>query len=244
MDLSFADTPAGYVDKISTFSRQDARGRVYRPLAEFLSKGTHNNHGNQSPDTLADCFAWYYAIYPKLPMSLIPLLSPSIFRDVDADSISSACGGRLVFLRGYPSPKWLAFLGHFYQIKPEYWRRHLDFLSLGDGTFPREYQLPSTTSRIFQFRVGSIGSWGRWWGLGQRIEDLNRSAATDMDRYLNVLGAGRGWKQADSIVRRYILHDKEHFSIEQNVTVYLHTENEASQWIGMLFQKPLPGYLN
>jgi hypothetical protein len=222
------------VDRIIAFSRQDARGRAYRPLADFLSKVKQdNNNGHQTTDASSESFVYYYALYPNVPMSLNSLLDPSAFQEFDASFVSSGCGGRLIFLRGYPSPQWLSALGNLYDVRPEYWKRHLDFLSLGDAYPPESHLLPSTVGRIFQLSVGSIGSLGRWWKPGQRIKDLRRSAATDMDRYLKGLSAGRGWKPADSVVRRYILHDKEHFSIEQKVTLYLHERRNVNEWIGV-----------
>ena len=144
-----------------------------------------------------------------------------------------------MFLRGYPSAQWLSILGHLYDIHPEYWRRHLDFLSLGDAFSANRQRLPSTAGRIFQFSVGSIGTFGRWWKPGQRIKDLRRTATADMDRYCKGLTAGRDWRPADSIVRRYILHNKEHFSIEQNVTVCLHTGSSPADWISMFLTSSL-----
>ncbi|KAI9694137.1 MAG: hypothetical protein M1822_003408 [Bathelium mastoideum] len=177
-------------------------------------------------------------------MSISPLLNLSAFLGLDTDATSSNCGGRLIFLRGYPSPEWISALGYHYNIHPEYWKRHLDFLSYGQGSPQVSYNLPSTVGRIFQLSVGSIGSLGRWWRPGQRIKDLRRSAASDMDRYLRSLSTTRGWEPTNSIVRRYILHDKEHYSIEQQVTIYLHTNTDEKDWIGKALIKPLQDLVN
>jgi hypothetical protein len=184
-------------------------------------------------DASTNCLTWYSGIYPSIPLSLNPALSLSQFRGLDESSISSAANGRLIFLRGYPSAKWLALVGHLFQVGPDYWRHHLDFLSLSTGTFSQERPLPSTRGSLFQMRLGSIGSWGRFWQLSHHsIQTLRKMAADDMERYYNALGDGHGWKQADSVVRQYILHDKEHFSIEQKVTVYLHNESGTQPWTG------------
>ena len=232
MDSRSAEPSTDYVNRLIVFSQEDPCGRAYRPLANFLRKGTQNRNGIGALDGTTGDFAHYYALYPSIQRSLTPNLDLSTLQDLDAHHISSGCGGRLIFLRGYPSPRWLSLLGYYYQIRPEYWRQHLEYLSPTD-TFPSNtHVLPSTVGRIFQLSVGSIGTIGRWWKQGQRVKDLRRAAATDMVRYARDLGTGQGWKPADSVVRRYILHDKEHFSVEQTVTVYLHVGKNENDWIG------------
>ena len=235
MDLPSANCFTGskdYVAKIVGFSRQDARGLAYRPLADFLNNAWRYSHENDITEVTEEHFLWYYAIHPTLSMSPSQLLSPLNIRGHETTPISSACDGKLIFLRGYPSAERLALLGHSYEVEPVFWKRHLDFLSPADGALAQVYQPPSTASRIFQLRVGSIGTWGRFWQPHQHIEHLRRSAADDMKRYRNALAAGHNWHPADSVVRRYILHDKEHFTIEQNVTVLFHNNNNSNRWIG------------
>ncbi len=37
--------------------------------------------------------------------------------------------GQLVFIRGFISPSWVSAIGSKYNIDPEFFRRHMDFLS-------------------------------------------------------------------------------------------------------------------
>lgn len=227
MDDSFTNDPTGYIARIQRFS---SRRSGYQPLADFLHRAVIDSRISESADRESECFVWFYAIHGNRPLSMDPLLSPSVLRNINADSVSSACSGRLIFLRGYPSPKWLAHLGYIHQVNPEYWKRHLNFLYHSVDAFPRERLLPSDTSCTFQLRINSIGALGRWWQPHRSIETLRRSAAIEMEAYSNNLRAGRNWKQADSVVRRYVLHDREHFSIEQHITVHLRSDRLANQW--------------
>ena len=232
-----SDSLSRYVTKIETYSRRDVQGNLYRPVADFLLKALDEASSGREDDEVKsrlESFAYHYAVHPNLPMSSGPLLSATYIQDLGTSSMHSACGGKVIFLAGYPSPYWLAVLGDLYRIGPEYWRRHLDFLSLPDRAYPQQRFLPSSTNRIFQLRVASNGSWGRWWRHKQNIENLRQDAATIMLTYQNSLKEGRGWKQGDSIVRHYTLHDKEHFSIEQYVTVYLHGAADFKHWAGKL----------
>jgi hypothetical protein len=227
MTSSF-EASSGYARKIWTYSRQYIHGSAYRPVTDFLIRARHEDGSNEYTGISTKAFLWYYSTTdPSQLMLPVPILSPSSFRDVHTQALASACRGSLVFLRGYPSPDWLAFLGHHYQIDPSYWKQHLEFLPKVGVAFPQERPLPSTTSCTFQLRVGSIGSWGRWWYPQHRLEDLRSSAATDMRNYCTALSSGRNWNQGKSIVR--------HFSIEQKVIVHLYNNTDPDRWTGIAF---------
>ena len=218
---------ADYVHRIWNFSRAQGPACVtYRPLAAFL------RHASRDEDDLEDVasegFLWYYAAHAELPMLPQPLSLPALTEAM----MSSNCNGSLIFLRGYPSARWLASLGGLYQIEPSFWKRHLDYLSVEDGTFTPGTPLPSAENHIFHLSSWSIGTWGRFSRPYQRIEHLRSSATDEMRRYRRDLANGQSWRPADSVVRRYTLHDKEHFSIEQTVTVLFHTKDNDSKWIG------------
>lgn len=219
-----------YANKILTFARQHDLGYAYRELADFVWNGLNTRHGANHMAPARE-FVWYYVYYANRPTARHALTLPFEVFNIEKNATSRADSGRLIFLRGYPSPEWVASLGQLYQVHPEYWRRHLNFLFPSGTAIPQEHRLPSVSDNIFQIRVGSIGRWGRWWKADSHIGELRRTAAVEMERYTTRLRQGTGWTQGDSVVRGYTLHDKDHFSIEQNLTVYLQKSNSVSGWV-------------
>jgi hypothetical protein len=64
----------------------------------------------------------------------------------------------LLFLRGHPTPGWLATVGAQFRVDPEYFRRHMD-LNLSPGITNRfaSPSLPSVSSNFITLRVTTIG---------------------------------------------------------------------------------------
>lgn len=146
--------------------------------------------------------------------------------------------GQLLILRGYPSPAWLCTVGALYDVDPEFFRRHLDFLALssaGDGAT----KLPSSTTNMFQFRLPTVGSYDgptrrrRGAGADSSLRGLQDDAQAAMARYSHLLRVGARWRTGDSIVRQYNVHSEDRWSIEQAVTVYFSRLRQPSDsWIG------------
>src|SRR3569833_514681 len=213
MDLGSATSSADYVNRICNTLPNDLNG----PLAHFFRGEQHN--ANDVPAH----FAWYCDIDSHTQAVPIGVSSPSELRQYHEHAMASGSCGGLVFLRGYPSQTWLGEIGYLYRVSPDYWMQHLGFLSPSADIFSHEHPLPSTRSHsIIQLRLGSIGARGRFRSPGyDRIEELRRQDAEGMIRYADQLAEGSGWKPGNSIVRQYVLHDREHFSIEQYVTIVL-----------------------
>ena len=156
---------------------------------------------------------------------------PKHFHDAEAfmrwkkdgdDGGSDVQAPSLLFMKGYPSPKWLRTLGAVYDIDPEFFQRHLNFLAtMGKVDYYPLPSLPSTASNIIRARIPTIGSWelsGR--KLGQdELERLRNDSARSMEDHQHDLKLGRGFKLGDSIVRGFSAVDDTNFIIEQEVSV-------------------------
>ena len=151
-------------------------------------------------------------------------------------------GGRLIFLSGYPSPGPSSSLTSIYNIKPEFWRRHLGFTLASSTSQFEDIKVPSAICDIFQLRIWTIG----YRGNGARsdkasVDTLRRDSAILMENYRERLKTGSSFRTGDSVVRKYEVHDQEFFSIEQLVTIYVSTAYENDKdgknesWLGEPF---------
>lgn len=227
MSQQLVQSSPDYVQKIRQLAQHTIVGHSYEFIADFFSAAA-NNRDNDTEDPVVDCFVWYYTVAHRIPGTLRCVLSPATLQRLDEECLTVAGGARLIILRGYPAPRWLAMLGYLFRVHPEYWRRHLDFRTFGKTYLPEESLLPSTMNRICKLRVSTVGTWNRFFGAYESMEDIRRRSLRDMANYCTRLADGRGWKQGDSIVRQYFLYDKEHFSIEQHLSIYLHKPNHSS----------------
>ena len=138
----------------------------------------------------------------------------------------------LLVLRGYPSAEWLNEIGSRYKIDPEYFHRHLDFLSSRQYANQRTtFTLPSSQSTILQLSLTSVGT--QAFSAGTDITAQRSEAARKMETYLHYLKIGSIWQAGNSIVRSYAVHDRGEYSIEQLATVYVSTIDKAKGlWTG------------
>lgn len=79
----------------------------------------------------------------------------------DAFSASSPgpedTSGQLVFIRGFVSPSWVSAIGSKYSVDPEFFRRHMDFLSVSiDRHAFSSPSLASTYNKMFTLCVSTI----------------------------------------------------------------------------------------
>lgn len=128
--------------------------------------------------------------------------------------------GHLVFLRGFPSPNWVRTVGLRYGVDPEYFRR---LLSFGRS---RDYYdlpaLPSSSSNIINIRITSIGQ-------HPNIAMKRQQAPEQTLKHFQSLGIGS--RVGESIVRELSVHDGEHFSIEQEISICVNTK-KGHGWNG------------
>jgi len=141
-------------------------------------------------------------------------------------------GGRLVFLRGYPSPQWLLKIGVKYQVDPDIYQRHLRFQTI--GTAERNHfslpSLPSASTKIVQLPITTICS--KITTGGRRgPEDMEPARETSTEALIKYYGSiKQNANVADSIVRGYSVVSKQHSVLEQTVSINVVTVEDS--WHG------------
>jgi len=131
----------------------------------------------------------------------------------------------VLFLRGQPCPQWLVQAGTLYHIDPEFFFRHLSFLSMSSKQYFAQPSLLSMSRSILQLNYMTIGEFPTQRGdMDQsELDHLRESTRKNMLTYFNELGKkiDRNMSSSESIVRAYHVLDKHHFAIEQQATICL-----------------------
>ena len=148
--------------------------------------------------------------------------------------------GRIVFLRGFPSPQWLNHLGAAFDIDPELLSRHLD---VSAGYIPNAlrldcpYSTPFPKTRdLIQLRVCNTGSWNTT-RSNAGLAALREGCEKSMKQHIDDFTGSRNIAVGDSIVRRFMLHSLESFSIEQTISIEViyHTRTWSSKLLDSAF---------
>ncbi|KAJ3580212.1 hypothetical protein NPX13_g352 [Xylaria arbuscula] len=110
--------------------------------------------------------------------------------------------GQLVFIRGFISPSWVTALGSKYNIDPEYFRQHMDFLSASVDRHAYSFpSLSSSSNNIIRLCVSTLvhrDDFG-----GQDIQSQRSHESAQLATYrMHSLGSNRV-SCGDSIVREY-----------------------------------------
>lgn len=248
MPLHGSDSLTLYAQKVISYSKNSPKdslyhGQDYQPLANFLdthygvsqSESRYPVPGNHQDLTLA----WYYSLHREIPRAPKRIMSQEALDNLRQDHADWQPSGGLVFLRGYPSEKWLTSLGSQYNVNPEFWARHLDFLSETPATqSTTPLMLPSASDDVFRLRFTTVGSYGPWRPqLDQAgLRKLRESSARQMEQYKEKLRQGylsrHEWRHGDSIIRQFTIHDQEYFSFDQIGTIYLSRPDETTnEWL-------------
>lgn len=164
-------------------------------------------------------FATLYRLHSEGRLGLEQLTAPAQLSQYTSSEVNN-----ILFLRGQPCPEWLVHIGVSCQIDPEYFSRHLDFLSnLSSRRYFAQPSLVSTSQNVIQFNYMSIGECsGQYAGNEQSsIDNLRYSATREMTEYFNDLGkrVDGSRSRSDSMVRAYHILDRKHFAIEQQVSI-------------------------
>lgn len=246
MSLQGSNAPTSYATRVIDFSENSPKdslyhGQDYRPLANFLSirygaSQSYRARGSHRDRTIA----WYYSLRGEIPRAPKWILSIGELDSLKQDYAVQQPSGGLLFLRGYPDPESLASLGSQYDVNPEFWARHLDFLSAAPAkhsTTP--LMLPSSSDDVFRLRFTTVGSRGPVSHQLDRagMQKLRESSARQMEQYDKILrrdysNLNPEWRQGDSIIRRFTIHDQEYFSFDQVGTIYLsRPDDTTNDWL-------------
>lgn len=204
-------------------------GRNFQPLAAYLQRPFEKQSSRKpSPardDTKSLNFATWYTINAEGKMDFQQPKDPDHMVSISAASANTeADTRRLLFLRGQPYSEWLSRIGAAYCIDPEFFQRHLDFLStMGRRNCFAQPSLLSASKNIIQLSYYTIGQLeGYSEDVSQReIEAFRQASDKEMVSYMNNLSkqiAGDS-SPSDSMVRGYSILDQNHFVIEQRISM-------------------------
>lgn len=168
--LILSDTPENYASAIISLSRRCANtsvfpGNNYVDLAEWMLQDRNILTGNAStapktplvytPDAKHDLVIVYCSADKKWHVEGYDSEQcQSLHGDmlIPADDV-----GQIIFIRGFISPQWVSSLGSKYSIDPDFFRRHMDFLSVSiERHAYSSPSLASSSSNIFRLCVTTI----------------------------------------------------------------------------------------
>lgn len=221
-------SPEDYAKAIDVHSKQTARtslypGQNFEDLAHYL-QSVIQKRKSCHPSPVA--VAFIYTLTASAPERLKILgnvhevhASPQRDRSSSSEANSETS---LLFLRGRLSAEWIAHIGSWYHVDPEFWQRHMNFRSaFRQPDYFQLPSLPSSSSNIIHLRLVTVGSWetgGKY--LDQAgLDELRAEGARAMDEYHRHLRAGTFIKDGSSVVRRFSVHTDKYFSIEQDVSI-------------------------
>ncbi|GLA12455.1 hypothetical protein AnigIFM62618_008400 [Aspergillus niger] len=137
-----------------------------------------------------------------------------------ATPVPASGSGQIVFIRGFISPSWVSAIGSKYNIEPEFFKRHMDFLSMcidrHSYSFP---SLVSSSNNIIRLCVSTIlhrDDFG-----GQDLQSQRSYQRSELGSYrLQQLGSNRV-RCGDSLVREYSTVCPRFSVIEQWISLYI-----------------------
>lgn len=153
----------------------------------------------------------------------------------ELDKHAEAGSNSLMFLLGQPCPEWLVYAGVAYHIDPEFFQRHLNFMStLGRKNYFSYPNLLSGSRHMMQLSYMTIGEFpSQSAGSNQEeVDAFRNSVDSEMEEYFNTIGRKITTTSPlfESIVRSYHVLDKEHFAIQQQISICFAQTEKA--WTG------------
>ncbi|EED21633.1 hypothetical protein TSTA_088690 [Talaromyces stipitatus ATCC 10500] len=226
-----------YADTISSYSRLSAADSLYTGT-HFESLASYLQIPFQPSDSRSDASPvgtepQFLSVYD---MTVDNRWRVTHFRSVnDFESTSWVNSSpRIIFMRGLPSPEWLLSIGVKFELDPEFFLRHLDFYKGPPYHFGYPC-LPSANECMTRLRVTTVGYYKINFSMKNShavVESMQRESAGLMDAYLQKIKTRRHSRVGDSIFRDISVHDSEHFTIEQDISVYIGTYQD--DWIGYI----------
>lgn len=119
-----------------------------------------------------------------------------------ATSVPAVGMGQLVFIRGFISPSWVSAIGSKYNIDPEFFRQHMDFLSASIDRHAYSFpSLASSSNSIIRLCVSTLLHRDNFGGQDLQLQRSKQS--TDLGTYkIQQLRSARVCC-GDSLVREY-----------------------------------------
>lgn len=137
--------------------------------------------------------------------------------------------GQIVFIRGFISPSWVSAIGSKYNIDPEFFKRHMDFLSasIDRHSFSSPF-LASSSKNMFRLCVSTLlhrDDFG-----GQDIQSQRSDQSIALGAYkIHQLGSSKVCC-GDSMVREYSTVCPSFSIIEQWISLYIAKSDKG--WAG------------
>lgn len=149
-------------------------------------------------------------------------------------SSSRSSSGRVFFLRGYPSARWLGSLGSCHFVDPEFFKRWLEFPYAPNPN--NQFSTPSLPTSCWNLLELPIVSIGRRSGArvfrSQHMLESARSRLDDAIRaYQTELLMGTYPGVGSSVARDISLFDDTHFAIEQRITICMQSQEGSNDWV-------------
>jgi hypothetical protein len=191
-----------------------------------------------SKDDLEQSFVTVYTFGQQTEPSVLEVQNKTQLESEACRPFSNSDTGRLIFLRGYQPPEWLNIIGHRYQIDHEFFRRHLDFDARNKS--PDYFSTPllaSDFSNMLQFSITTLG-----FRLSvddpisntqqEKLRRLRQHCAGILREDLKKLASHQGCDsyKGDSVLRGFTIHDREYFSLDQDISMYVGEVDGG--WIG------------
>ncbi|KAM7205139.1 hypothetical protein V8F20_003276 [Naviculisporaceae sp. PSN 640] len=212
-----------FQDEIAALAKRDSKEHVYpRPdlvnLNHYLT--TRSSIGTPvEPDeySAADDFA----VIHDIATGQVRRFAPSSAGLDDFVSYGTPKSPSIIFMRGFGSPQWLNAIGNVHQVNAELYRRHLEFQAF-NSTGRNLYSspsLPSSAAQVFQLTIPTICA-RNVGGSGFEPDDLRQARQEEseaMTKYFKQL-RNRA-KPADSVVRDCKMLSKEHYIVEQTISI-------------------------
>ncbi|KAK2737898.1 hypothetical protein FQN57_007349 [Myotisia sp. PD_48] len=221
-----------FVEAVTYVSQLSAHNSLYGgrhlgPLAEYLKKPYEPQTGTDSFPHHVDTpgfkqFFYLYELGPTAP------LHATCFNNVEEfeSSFLNPSVPKVIFMRGLPSPEWLSAIGAKLHVSSEFFRRHLEF----DEGPQRQFvgpTLPSANRSMARLRLTTIGYAMSGLRVASSVDAVRRESASIMDTYRDHLEHRFRCNAGDSIIRELSIHDLDHFTIEQDITIYISPKKEG-----------------
>jgi hypothetical protein len=234
-------TPTSYARRVQDHARTTVTTSIYpgehfKQLAEYLARlSQYADLDNSTTGRCHTLFATLYHLDPNHKSEINPSEDLSSEKELSQaiKSLSGECENAnfLLFLRGHPTPEWLATVGAQFRVDPEYFRRHMD-LNLSPGLTNRfsSPSLPSATSNFITLRITSIGKRKHVHrSKDQSIDEARKAADRQMGGFLRDLQYFNS-DIGTPLVRRFSIHDHDYFTIEQDISLCCSRVNDS--WTG------------